>query len=114
LAKKPRLVFGGITGAVEKVVKSQCFNLVLFIALQLELFFLKERCVLAITANDLKRNGISGIERAMKDSDDHHVLVDVRGRAKYVILAVEEFNLFREYQLDKAISEAEKCLAAGD
>jgi len=74
----------------------------------------KERCVLAITANDLKRNGISGIERAMKDSDDQHVLVDVRGRAKYVILAVEEFNLFREYQLDKAISEAEKCLAAGD
>lgn len=67
-----------------------------------------------ITANDLKRNGVSGIDRAMDNNDDRHVLVDVRGKTKYVILAVDEFNLFREYQLDKAIAEAEKCLVAGD
>jgi|GEM_PF-131901 len=70
--------------------------------------------ILAITANDLKRNGVSGIERAMLESEDSQVFVDVRGKAKYVILAVEAFNLFREYQLDKAIAEAEYCLKTGD
>lgn len=69
--------------------------------------------MLSITANDLKRNGVAGIERAMIESDDKHVLVDVRGKAKYVILAADEFNLFREYQLDQAIAEAEQCLALG-
>ena len=70
--------------------------------------------MLAITANDLKRNGIAGIERAMIDSDERQVLVDVRGKAKYIILGVDEYNLFQEYQLDKAISEAEQCVAVGD
>ncbi len=70
--------------------------------------------MLAITANDLKRNGIAGIERAMIESEEHQVFVDVRGKAKYIILGVDEYNLFREYQLDKAIEEAEQCLAAGD
>lgn len=70
--------------------------------------------MLAITANDLKRNGIAGIERAMAESNEHHVLVDVRGKAKYVIFDIDEFNLFREYQLDKAIAEAEQCLLKGE
>tara|TARA_R110001592_G_scaffold3141_1_gene17520 strand:+ start:1877 stop:2155 length:279 start_codon:yes stop_codon:yes gene_type:complete len=70
--------------------------------------------MLSITANDLKRSGIAGIERAMCDSDEHSVVVDVRGKAKYVILSVEEFNQFREYQLDQAILEAEKCMANGE
>jgi len=62
----------------------------------------------------LKRNGVSGIECVMLESEDSQVFVDVRGKAKYVILAVEEFNLFLEYQLDKAIAEAEYCLKTGD
>ena len=70
--------------------------------------------MLSITANDLKRNGVAGIERAMIDSDDKHVLVNVRGKTKYVILAADEFNLFREYQLDQAIAEAEQCLVRGE
>lgn len=70
--------------------------------------------MLAITANDLKRNGIAGIDRAMTKSDERQVLVDVRGKAKYIILDIDEYNFFREYQLDKAIAEAEVCLAVGD
>jgi hypothetical protein len=49
----------------------------------------------------------------MIDSNDPHILVNVRGKPKYVILAADEFNLFREYQLDHAIAEAEQCLALG-
>ncbi len=42
--------------------------------------------MLSITANDLKRNGIAGVERALFNSDEHSVMIDVRGKAKYVIL----------------------------
>jgi len=49
----------------------------------------------------------------MFNSDENSVMVDVRGKAKYVILSVDEFNQFREYQLDQAIIEAENCLNNG-
>ena len=68
----------------------------------------------SITANELKRNGVAGIERVMSDSDESSVMVDVRGKTKYVILSADEFNQYREYQLDQAISEAEACLAKGE
>lgn len=64
----------------------------------------------SITANDLKRNGIAGIERVMADNHETSVTVDVRGKAKYVILSVDEFNQYREYQLEQAIKESEKCI----
>jgi len=70
--------------------------------------------MLSINANDLKRNGIAGIERAMSDGHDNSVMVDVRGKAKYVILSVDEFNQYREYQLEQAISEAELCVSKGE
>jgi hypothetical protein len=70
----------------------------------------------SITANKLKRNGVAGIERVMQDNNETSILVYVRGKAKYVILSVDEFNQYREYQLDLAIAEAEAeaCLANGD
>ena len=40
-----------------------------------------------LTANELKRHCVSGIE---------------------------QYNLFREYELDKAIAEAEACLTKGE
>jgi hypothetical protein len=68
----------------------------------------------SITANELKRNGVAGIERVMSDSHESSVMVDVRGKTKYVILSADEFNQYREYQLDQAISEAEACLASNE
>ncbi|GAW95737.1 MULTISPECIES: hypothetical protein [Colwellia] len=65
----------------------------------------------SITANELKRNGVAGIERVMLASHDSSVMVDVRGKTKYVILSADEFNQYREYQLDQAIKEAEQSLA---
>ena len=68
----------------------------------------------SITANDLKRNGVAGIERVMSQSHESGVMIDVRGKTKYVILSADEFNQYREYQLDLAISEAEVSLAKGN
>jgi hypothetical protein len=64
----------------------------------------------SITANELKRNGVAGIERIMSDNHESGVMIDVRGKTKYVILSADEFNHYREYQLDQAITEAEACL----
>lgn len=69
--------------------------------------------MLSISANDLKRNGIAGVERAMLNGLDNSVMVDVRGKAKYVILSVDEFNQYREYQLEQAINKAELCIESG-
>ncbi len=60
------------------------------------------------------RNGIAGIERAMSDSHDNSLTVNVRGKAKYVILSAKEFNQYREFQLEQAIKEAEVCLVKGN
>ena len=68
----------------------------------------------SISANDLKRNGVAGIERVMSQSHESGVMIDVRGKTKYVILSADEFNLYREYQLDVAIAEAEVSLANGN
>jgi len=70
--------------------------------------------MLSINANDLKRNGIVGIDRAMSNGGDNSLMVDVRGKAKYIILSVDEFNQYREFQLAEAIKEAEQCIAKGD
>lgn len=70
--------------------------------------------MLSISANDLKRNGIVGIEKVMSTGRDNSVMVNVRGKAKYVILSTEEFNQYREFQLEQAINEAESCLAKGE
>jgi len=67
-----------------------------------------------MTANELKRNGVTGIDRAMLESDEQQVLIDVRGKTRYIILGIEAFDQYREYQLDKAIQEAEICLKKGE
>ena len=70
--------------------------------------------MLSISANDVKRNGVSGIERVFSQSKECSVTVDVRGKAKYVILTASEFNQYREFQLDQAILEAENCISNGE
>ena len=59
-----------------------------------------------ITANDLKVKGISAIDELVADSNE--VVITVRGRQKYVILPIEEYNQLREFELDAAIQEAQK------
>ncbi len=66
-----------------------------------------------LTANELKRSGVSAIERAMVENGEHQVMIDVRGITKFVVLDIEEYNAFREYELDKAIKQAEACYGQG-
>ncbi|MEN6507432.1 Prevent-host-death family protein [uncultured spirochete] len=64
-----------------------------------------------ITANDLKTKGIGAIEQMT--NDEREVIITVRGKQKYVILPIEEYNQLREFELDAAIQEAKRDIAEG-
>ena len=64
-----------------------------------------------ITANELKTKGISFVEKLMKKSRE--VFVSVRGRKKFVILPVDEYERLREAELESIIRQAEKDYEEG-
>ncbi|NTS75444.1 hypothetical protein HR060_01080 [Catenovulum sp. SM1970] len=69
--------------------------------------------MISVTANELKKGGVTALEKAMQSDADHQVAIDVRGKAKYMVLDINEYHAFREYELDKAIKEAEADYADG-
>ena len=64
-----------------------------------------------ITANDLKVKGITAIDELVPENDG--VIITVRGKEKYVVLSIEEYNQLRELELDAAIQESQKNIAEG-
>ena len=64
-----------------------------------------------ITANDLKIKGISAIDELVSDNDG--VIITVRGKEKYIVLSIEEYNQLRELELDAAIQEARRDVQEG-
>ncbi len=64
-----------------------------------------------ISANELKRRGISFIGSLMKDH--YEIYVSVRGKKKFVILPVEEYERLREAELESIIKRVEKDYEEG-
>lgn len=64
-----------------------------------------------ITANELKNRGVTAIDAVMEDEP---VTITVRGAPKYVVLPVEQFDAFAEYELDRALAAAHKDLEQGN
>jgi hypothetical protein len=64
-----------------------------------------------ITANDLKVKGISAIDELA--DKNNAVIITVRGKQKYIVLPVEEYNHLREYEFEAAITETKKDIEAG-
>ena len=59
-----------------------------------------------VTANDLKTKGVSIIDKITSESGE--AIITVRGKNKYVVLSLEEYNQLREYELEAAIKESEE------
>ncbi len=57
-----------------------------------------------ITANDLKVKGVSIIDEVT--SNNNEAIITVRGKNRYVVLSIEEYNQLREYELEAAIKES--------
>lgn len=62
----------------------------------------------SITANDLKTKGVSIIEQMT--SEQNEAIITVRGKSKYVVLSMEEYNYLRECELEAALIESKKDL----
>ncbi len=64
-----------------------------------------------LTANDIKTKGISFVEKLIKKYNE--VFITVRGRKKFVILPIEEYERLKEAELEKIIREAEEDYKQG-
>tara|TARA_R110000737_G_scaffold350466_1_gene389555 strand:+ start:575 stop:823 length:249 start_codon:yes stop_codon:yes gene_type:complete len=65
-----------------------------------------------ITANDIKTRGVKVIEEHLEHKD--RVGITVRGKIKYVVMPVEEYDEIREKELDLALLETKKEIEDGD
>lgn len=64
-----------------------------------------------VTANELKTNGISRIAEITSNGDE--VIISVRGKQRYVVLTIEQYNYFRECELEAALAETNRDIDCG-
>jgi prevent-host-death family protein len=57
-----------------------------------------------ITANELKTKGVTILDEITHESPE--VIITVRGKSKYVVMTIDEYNHLREYELEMAIKES--------
>ena len=65
-----------------------------------------------ITANELKVKGVSAIQNAT--SNNQEVFISVRGKTKFIVLSIDEYNYLRECELIAAVIESKKDLENGN
>ena len=64
-----------------------------------------------ISANDLKTKGVAAIEAMLANHSE--AIVSVRGKDKFVVMAIAQYNYLRECELEAALAETRADLAAG-
>ena len=65
-----------------------------------------------ITANELKKKGVSLLEEKIDESEE--TIITVRGKSKYVVIDIAKYNKYREYELNAAITETRKDIEEGN
>ncbi len=65
----------------------------------------------SITANELKTKGVSVVEDALRSNDE--AVITVRGKEAYVIIDINKYSKFREYELEIALQETRADIAEG-
>ncbi len=64
-----------------------------------------------LSANDLKTRGVAAIEAAL--SERAEAIVSVRGKDRYVVMGLAQYQHLRECELDAALAQARADVAAG-
>ena len=65
----------------------------------------------AVTANDLKKKGVSILDPILKENDE--VVITIRGQSRYVVMDMDSYAHFRECELEAALLETKRELATG-
>ena len=63
-----------------------------------------------ISANELKTKGIAAIEAALAQHSE--AIVSVRGRKRFVVMEIAQYNYLRECELEAALIETRTDVAA--
>lgn len=64
-----------------------------------------------LTANELKTKGITRLEEVTSSGEE--AIISVRGKHRFVVVSMEQYNHLRECELAAAIAETERDLADG-
>ena len=67
--------------------------------------------MVAVTANELKRRGVSSLEDALRREQE--VAITVRGRPRFVVVTSEHYERLRQCELEAALLEVREDLATG-
>lgn len=65
----------------------------------------------AIAANDLKTRGVASISEQLADNPE--AIITVRGKSRYVVMKIEQYQYLRECELEAALLEAREDVKAG-
>lgn len=64
-----------------------------------------------ISANDLKTKGVAAIEAMLAKHSE--AIVSVRGKDRFVVMDIAQYNYLRECELEAALAETRADVAAG-
>ncbi len=64
-----------------------------------------------ISANELKTKGVAAIEAMLAVHSE--AIVSVRGKDRFVVMEIAQYNYLRECELEAALAETRADLAAG-
>jgi PHD/YefM family antitoxin component YafN of YafNO toxin-antitoxin module len=67
--------------------------------------------MLSIAANDLKTRGIAAIEAGLASHSE--ATISVRGKERFVVMPLEQYNFFRECELELALLQTKADISAG-
>ena len=67
---------------------------------------------MTVTANDVKQRGVSLFGELLEKFDE--IVVNVRGKQKYVVMDVERYKKLRALELDNAYREVMEDYERGD
>lgn len=64
-----------------------------------------------LTANDIKVKGVSAIEAALQGHAE--ATITVRGKDKYVVMDVAQYNYLRECEIEAALAQTQADYSSG-
>ena len=65
----------------------------------------------SLTANDIKTRGVTAIEESLIGQPE--AVISVRGKDRFVVMEVAQYQYLRECELDAALSQSRADEAAG-
>jgi len=65
-----------------------------------------------IEASEIKKRGVLVFDEVLKE--DSEVIIEYNGKKKFIVLDYDEYQKFKEYQLQKAYQEAMEDIKSGN